>query len=176
MARQLEARGEAVERIALIDTPAPLQHTPVDERTMLLWFLEDLNIGFDVSAVNWSDISNNENESTMSLLDRICGYQGIVHDLDLRQLGYVFSVFSKIIDASRQYQPGMVKAHLSVVRARDGKVSEFRDHPAIDAPDWGWSRFTQGNTDCVTSPGSHHTMLSEKNVDSLVAVLKASYC
>ena len=175
IARQLEGMGEHVQHVALIDTPAPLHHAPIDRRALLYWFLEDLNIGFDSTLALESEVAAEGDRSPVEIIDLMCKHQGIAHNLELLQLGHVFSVFSSIVLAGREYRPPMIKANLSVLRANEGRVSEFADHPAHEEADWGWAKFTQGEVYCAQTPGAHHTLLDEKNIDALVAVLKKSY-
>jgi amino acid adenylation domain-containing protein len=42
MARQLEAQGRTVAPLLMIDSPAPMQHEPVDADTLARWLLHDL--------------------------------------------------------------------------------------------------------------------------------------
>ncbi|MEK8110151.1 hypothetical protein NKG94_49250 [Micromonospora sp. M12] len=52
MAHRIEQRGETVERLAVIDAPAPGAPSVPDDATLVLWFVEDLGLGFDPAGVD----------------------------------------------------------------------------------------------------------------------------
>jgi thioesterase domain-containing protein len=173
IARQLEAQGEDIERVVMIDAPAPMQDAPVDDVTLLLWFLEDLDIGIDLTRIRRDEIHIGTEQALVSVLDLVRKRQGIGPDIDSPQLVHVLSIFTHIVRAGRRYQPTVINADISVLRAAEGRVSEFVDHPAFASADWGWSEFTRGKLDCANIPGTHYTVLNERNIDVLIATLSA---
>ena len=44
-----------VKRLVVIDAPAPVTRREIDDVTALLWFLEDLHVGFAPQRVSVSD-------------------------------------------------------------------------------------------------------------------------
>jgi pyochelin synthetase len=80
------------------------------------------------------------------------------------ELDGAFEVFRGVIEACNDYRPAPISAALTVIRARDGQVSEFADHPHADRPDWGWAELTSAAVRTVTVPGTHHTVLAEGRV------------
>ncbi len=173
MACQLEAQGEAVERVLMLDTPAPLQHEAVDDGVMLRWFLEDLDIGLDAASIDWSALPEPDRHlaSVLPLLAR----QRIGAELDPAQLEFVYRVFRATIHACRDYRPASIQAPISVLRAAEGRVSEFIGHPADGAPDWGWSGFTSGTVSSETVPGNHYTILAPQHRAALLDVLNSQW-
>jgi yersiniabactin nonribosomal peptide synthetase len=165
MARQLEQQGELVEHIFMLDTPAPLQHEVVDDVTLLLWFLEDINIGFNAASMQLNGL---DDIATLSNGLAFAKQQyNISVDVDIAQLESIFAVFKGVIHACRHYRPTPIHAPVAVLRAREGSVSEFIGHPAAQSSDWGWRLLTDGHITCVPIAGSHHTILSEQHLDSL---------
>jgi amino acid adenylation domain-containing protein len=165
VAAQLQAVGEPVERLIVLDAPAPLDHRPVDEVSMVLWFLEDLAVGFDPGAVDAGTLRRLR--AAPSARDRLTlglsllPARGSPAAPDAGHLGPVFDVFRATVAACRAYRPEPITADLCVIRAADGAVSEFADHPAAASPDWGWAGLTTGRVHCVTAPGRHHTILTD---------------
>jgi thioesterase domain-containing protein len=60
-----------------------------------------------------------------------------------------------------------VNADITLVRAVDGRVTEFAGHPAATAPDWGWSELTSGTVSSTAVPGTHHTLLTSGRVGAV---------
>jgi len=176
MARQLESEGQTVERVMMFDAPSPLQHDPVDDATMLAWFIEDLNIGAEIGNIDLPALVNRNktpSEQLAAALPIINKSQMLDVEFDQKQMEPIYAVFHNVVNACRRYHPASnIRAPIVVLRAKEGSVSEFVGHPADREPDWGWSSFTRGGTASVTVPGNHHTMLSTQYSDALVRQLK----
>jgi amino acid adenylation domain-containing protein len=172
MARRLEDRGEKVERVVVVDAPAPLAPRDVDDARVLLWFLEDLDAGLDTGRIDPEQVR---------ALDGLPGAERIAGALDLlraagaaeetgldpAELARTLEVFRGVVRACNAYQATGIDADITVVRARDGSVSEFADHPYATAPDWGWSSLTTGAVRAVSVPGTHHTLLTGRHVSAV---------
>lgn len=171
IARQLEQMGETVERVLMLDTPAPLQHEEVDDISLLLWFLEDLNIGFDSASFDVRALADIEPGKRLAGAFTLMARQ-IAVDLDVPHMEVIHTVFKGIIKACRAYRPIPILAPLSVFRAREGRVSEFADHPADGTLDWGWASLTRGKVASTVVSGSHYTILSPQNIDALLSEMK----
>jgi amino acid adenylation domain-containing protein len=168
MARQLEASGERVARVVLIDSPAPLQHEAVAEATLLRWFFEDLDIGFPVERLAGATL---EDVAPEKLLATALHYAPVAAGLGVEELAPIWSVFKATIRAGRAYRAQAIEAPLWVLRAEDRVVSEFADHPADADAAWGWGRYTSGPVATASLPGNHHTLLRAPNVHRLAATL-----
>jgi thioesterase domain-containing protein len=77
-----------------------------------------------------------------------------------------------VVRAANRYQAPAVAADITVLRAGEGCVTEFADHPETAAPDWGWSRLTTGRVAVVTVPGTHHSMLRPPHVSAVAAAIR----
>ncbi|WP_051722715.1 non-ribosomal peptide synthetase [Streptomyces albus] len=174
--RLLEARGDRVERLVVVDSPAPLgPRPPADETQLLLWFLEDLDIGFDPQAPGAAELAG---PAGLPVSDRLGhaldalqrrGLAGA--GLDRAELAGTFAVFRAVVEGCDRYTASPVAADITVLRARDGQVSEFAGHPFAAAPDWGWAELTTGAVDTLTVPGTHHTLLAGATVDIVADAL-----
>jgi amino acid adenylation domain-containing protein len=173
LAHRLEQRGERVRRLVVLDAPAPLARKPVDEADAALWFVEDLNIGFDAARVT------PEQRATLAALDpdrRLAGAlelataQGATAaGVDPAHLGATFAVFRGVVRACNSRPGHRVAADVTVLRAADGQVSEFGGHPHADRPDWGWAALTGGRVTTRQVPGTHHTLLTDRQAVTSVA-------
>ncbi|CAM5281508.1 non-ribosomal peptide synthetase [Streptomyces spiroverticillatus] len=173
--RLLEARGDRVERLAVVDSPAPTApHAPADEAQLLLWFLEDLDLGFDPHAPGAAALTGPEGPAPAERLRHALEAlreRGLATGLDPDELADTFTVFRAVVDGCDRHTASPVAADITVLRARDGQVSEFADHPCADAPDWGWAALTTGALDVLTVPGTHHTLLAGASVETVAAAL-----
>lgn len=140
MTAQLEAAGEQVARLIVLDAPAPTDPPPgpVDDETLQDWFRED-TAGADLLAT---------------------------------ELHHVYPVFAQIVNACRSYPPAVVAADVALIRARDGRVSEYAAHPHEAMGDWGWSSRTRGTVTARAVAGTHHSLFSPQHLDEVVAALR----
>ncbi len=140
MTRQLEAAGEQVAQLIVLDAPAPTDPPPgpVDDATMQDWFRED-TAGADLLAT---------------------------------ELHHVYPVFAQIVNACRSYSPPVVAADVALIRARDGRVSEYAAHPHEAMDDWGWSARTRGTVATRAVAGTHHSLFSSEHLADVVAAFR----
>ncbi len=174
--RLLEARGDRVERLAVVDSPAPsAPRAQADETQLLLWFLEDLDIGLDPLAPGAAELAGPETlPAPVRLghaLDALRGRGLADTGLDQEELADTFAVFRAVVEGCDRYTASPLAADITVLRARDGQVSEFADHPCAAAPDWGWAATTSGAVETLTVPGTHHTLLAGASVDIVADAL-----
>jgi pyochelin synthetase len=175
MATQLERRGMPIDGLLVLDSPAPVQPRRVDDVTVLLWFLEDLDLGVDLAGLPATAVdrlaATPEPDRLGAALALLAQLDPSGPDLDPGSLAPTFETFRGVVSACNAYQPGGLAADVAVVRATDGVVAEFADHPYGDRPDWGWSTLTRGETFCGSASGSHHTLLTPREPDALATTL-----
>jgi pyochelin synthetase len=170
MAAQLEAAGEDVEQVFILDGPAPFHHGDLSDEQLLVWFLEDLALGLPVERLNGTRLNGmtlEEQLRTAAELLQVSDAAG----LDLGQLVSNFEVFRDLIAAGNHYAPATISADLTVVRVEQDVVSEFARHPHREESDWGWGGFTRGRVRCTRVPGTHHSFLGEPLVESWSSLL-----
>ena len=141
MTRLLEQDGETVEHLLVIDAPAPLRPRTVTPEQLQHWFTQD------------------QPPTTTPQTQA---------DLDATR-----AVFTGIVTACNTYHcpTRALNAPITLVRARDGAVSEFADHPHTTSPDWGWSHLTAGRTRTTHLTGTHHTLLTHPHVAALARAI-----
>jgi pyochelin synthetase len=175
MAHQLERRGESVDRLVVIDAPAPAAPRAIEDAELLLWFLEDLNIGFDPARVDADAVRDlgaaPEAERLPRALELARQQTAGATGLEAASLSTALAMFRDIVRACHCYHAPRVIADMTVVRASHGEISEFSDHPAA-APDWGWSRLTSGTVDSLSLPGTHHTLLTSDHIAAVADAIQ----
>jgi pyochelin synthetase len=178
LARRLERRGDTVERLVVIDSPAPEQPgapgaAQADEAAMLLWFLEDLDVGFDPAKAGpraRAELAAATEPERLGRAVALARAQGL--DLpDAADLALSWPVFRGIVTACHRYRAGTIAADVTVIRAAHGRVSEFAGHPHTGSPAWGWDALTTGRTTATTTDGSHHTLLTRTHVAAVAALM-----
>lgn len=174
LAYRLEQAGEHVERIVVIDAPAP-EPRASDDTQILLWFLEDLGTGFAAREVSPPEISRlaqlQESERTAAALEIARAHGMTDLPLSYAEIEAALPVFRGVIRACERYRPPVIAADITVVRACDGLVSEFDGHPAAHSPDWGWAALTTGSVEAVYVPGSHYTLLDASHIAAVADAL-----
>eukprot|EP00966_Prymnesium_polylepis_P217943 5043662-Prymnesium_polylepis.1 len=172
MARQLVDAGHAVDRVILIDTPAPHRRSAPTECQIVQWFLDDLQLGLDVSIVeNGLAAEAGARERITSALGQLPA--GSLPDIELHDLLGVYHVFSSIVRASSAYCPAPATSiKVELVRATRLAVHEYFDHPHNDLDDWGWHHFT-GSAGVVTHwlNGTHYSLLNGTSAQYIAAVI-----
>ena len=174
MARQLEASGQVVSRIMMFDSPAPTQNEPVNDATLLLWFLEDLNIGFPLEQLSITELQSIDPAMHfVYLTEKVDVQHELPAGITLDNLKVYFEVFKGIVRAGRKYTPQMISADILLLRAGEGRVSEFADHPDHQDVEWGWNRLTTGKVTAKFCPGTHYTLLTPPNLYGIVEHMNA---
>jgi len=170
MAAQLEAAGEEVRRVFLLDGPAPFEHHDLSDERLLSWFLEDLALGLPVERLHGRELTGLTLREQLRLAADVLDVRNAA-GLDLEQLAESFEIFRDLVAAGSRYNPRTIAADLTVVRVEEDVVDEFAAHPHRQESDWGWSGFTRGEVRCVRVPGTHHTFLVEPLVESWCSLL-----
>jgi pyochelin synthetase len=175
MARRLEDMGDKVQLLFVVDSPVPRPGPEVDDLTLLLWFLEDLDLGFradEATAQDRAELLALPAERRLPAgVAMVVRHTGAPVDVDGLALAHAFEVFSGVVRACGSYPTPELAADVVVVRAASGRVSEFADHPDGAEDDWGWHNATSGRVTAVRLPGTHYTLLAEDHVADVAAVL-----
>ncbi len=178
MARQLEQRGERVAELLVIDAPAPVAAREIPEAELLLWFLEDLDVGFDPGRVDEAarhELAARPAPERLARAVKLLEDQGLdAGALDPDGLAATLAVFRGVVRACNSYQSAPITANVTVVRAEREVVSEFADHPSSGTPDWGWRALTTGAVRHTVLSGTHHTLLTDPQTVAAVADLISS--
>jgi thioesterase domain-containing protein len=140
---------------------------------LILWFLEDLNIGYPVGCLSPDELATTAPEQQLSTALKLTLERTTLHaQVSAQQLEPIFKVFQGIVTATCNYRASTIAAPMLIVRAQDNQVSEFFDHPAGQAQDWGWSPYTTGIVRSHCLAGNHYTLLNEPHLQAVVQAIK----
>jgi len=169
MARQLAARGEAVEQLAVLDVSptgrAAATAGSADERTVLAWFAGDLAglLGHPLP------VALGEIPAGASLADAFARAQALgafPADLDFATAAHRFEVFRSNLRLTESYTAGPYPGRLQLFRAA---ASHF-DDPAD--PTLGWAVLTAGGVEVRELPGNHWAIVRYPAVEAVAAALQ----
>ncbi len=162
MARRLEAAGERVERLVLVDAQVPALHgrvLPDDERELVRIFAQDMGL-----PPERLDLPEGGGEAdARGYLGRVlegARAAGVVPpDVDTARIEQLYAVFSANLAALYGYRPAAWAGAATLLRAaeHDPSVSESA----------GWERLLEGGVEVRSVPGSHFTLVREPHADAL---------
>lgn len=171
MARQLIAAGASVNRLLLLDAPAPLDHSMPDTRACIQWFFRDLH-GTDAL---WMDdyLQNmgrqNKEIQWLQVLDHVLE-QGLAPEGTTREdLDTVFNMFVMNLRALRQYQPQILQGvrHILIARAEQPPIDELKQHAAANDPAWGWHPWIRQPVEVCGIAGDHYSIFAPQHLPAL---------
>jgi amino acid adenylation domain-containing protein len=169
MARQLEAQGQWVALLALMDArPAnSAEDAPQwDEITLLANFARDLGLPVDSLQLSTDELARLDAEELLSYVLQRAIEAGIVsEDVQLAEVRRLFEVFKINVRARQIYRPQPSSTHVTLLKAAE--------QVAVDTADetMGWGALTSGEIEIHTVPGSHFTIVREPYVRSLAEQL-----
>jgi len=182
MARQLQAQGQEVAWLALMDVPAdiltPEKHVAHRDSTQLIHDLVMIYEGIlekdlEITPKLLQSLNDKEQISYFLARLKIAGYR--INEHDLRQ---ILHVYTANIQAHTQYVPQQIDAtSISLFRASELGVmgDDLPDLMMSKAdPSWGWNRLSVDPLDIQIVPGNHFTMLQKPHVTALAKQLLAS--
>jgi thioesterase domain-containing protein/aryl carrier-like protein len=171
MARQLAARGEEVEQLAVLDVSTTArafgaEEGAADERTVLAWFAADLAglLGNPLPAA-LGEIPAGAPLSEAFARAQALG--ALPSDLDFATAAHRFEVFRSNLRLTESYTAGPYPGRLHLCRAAASHFS----HP-ID-PTLGWAALAAGGVDLRELPGDHWSVVRAPVVEAVAAVLQA---
>jgi yersiniabactin nonribosomal peptide synthetase len=177
MAAQLQRSGRLVQGVLVVDSPAPAAHwsDQMDRRALLSWFAEDLAL--DAAAITLAQnlkVDGLDHTAQLSAYQAALSTIGSRLPLGISELVPVYQTFERMVRATRKYRPCKLDLPMLVLRARDGHVTEFGDHPAQSDVSWGWQTHgPSGQVTAVWVDGTHHTVLLEPHVVACAQAIEA---
>jgi thioesterase domain-containing protein len=174
MARQLAARGEAVEQLAVLDIFAPGRGfggdgRAVDEETLRAWFVGDLAglLGKPVPQ----ELGNLSAGAPLPEAFARAQELGLLPaGLDFTAASHRFDVFRANLRLLERYTACSFPGRLQLFRATG---SHFAD--PVD-PTLGWAALAAGGVDLRELAGSHWAVVRSPAVEVVSAVLRKSAC
>ncbi|MCY1015585.1 alpha/beta fold hydrolase [Pyxidicoccus sp. MSG2] len=158
MARQLQAAGERVELLALLDTAAPALQPPPDSLTELATFGAVLGLPWQELPLDRERLLHLQGrEQRAYLLEQVRRWRPGALELGLEALERLFAVFQRLFEARRTYLPGPYAGPTLLVRAAMSSQGGPR------AVDLGWGPWLTGEITVVETPGDHFSLLNSSH-------------
>ena len=171
MARQLIESGERVERLLLLDAPAPLDHNMPDTMACIKWFFRDLHGPDALWMDDYLEDINQQNQNIQwpQVLDHVLAHGLVPEGTTREDLDDVFTMFRMNLRALRQYQPKKLQGvlHVLIARAADQLIDELRQHPSANDPAWGWRDWLQQPVEVRSIAGDHYSIFAPQHLPSL---------
>jgi amino acid adenylation domain-containing protein len=168
MAQQLQAQGQSVALLALLDSHAPQddRERKPDDVELLASFALDLGLPLHDLKLDHERLKAlGADERLAWVLEQVHKARLLPEDIGLAQTRRIFQVFKHNVRAVRQYEPRPYPGAVALFKAR-----EWRYENEV-AADLGWSALVDGGVNVHEVPGNHYTLVREPNVASLAEQL-----
>jgi amino acid adenylation domain-containing protein len=171
MARQLQARGEAVELLALIDpSPATMDRVKVDTedpaKVAALFARDQAQLAGGGAWLPDARLVEQGPEAVLQgLLDAGREAGLLVPEVGLSQLRTLFEVFASNTRALKHYVPRPFAGRVTLLRATEGTGDPTQ------AGDRGWAALAEGGLEPREVPGNHYSVLRAPGVQVLAEQL-----
>ena len=177
MARQLLAVGEQVNRLLLLDSPAPLDHTMPDTVACVKWFFRDLHGTDALWMDDYMQDINRENKAIewSQVLDHVLEHGLVAEGTTREDLDAVFNMFQMNLRALRQYQAQTLQGvqQVLIARAEQQPIDELKQHAAANDPAWGWRDWMQQHIEVCSIAGDHYSIFAPQHLPALGQTLTA---
>jgi thioesterase domain-containing protein len=168
MAQQLQARGQHVSMLALIDTNVPTLEARLaksDEISFMLSFARDMGLAWEQLQVSANDLVGLDSRQQLAhVLELATTANVLPPDMDQAQVERLFNVFKTNVRAMLDYAPKPLPAHITLLKAEE----------RLGAPgdsQGGWQTLALEGVEVFTVPGNHYTMVREPHVKVLAGYL-----
>ena len=169
MAQQLEAKGQRVSLLALIDAKpmTPVEDAaPWDEIMLLTNFARELGLSVDGLNLSQDELAKVDSEELLSYVLRRAIEAGIVpEDVQFARARRLYEVFKINVQAMQRYRPKPSSQRMTLIKAGEQGSLETPDETL------GWGALTSGEVEIHTVPGSHFTIVREPYVRDLAEQL-----
>jgi thioesterase domain-containing protein len=178
MARQLQARGETVALLAIVDGMPDLDGSD-PEQTDADYLMDIASYvgnfwGRDPGVDPGHLAALGPDEQIAYLAERMAAADFLPPGTGETQLRRVLSVYRANDRALRAYQPGPYPDGLTLFRAEERLVppGEAQNLGSLGEEDLGWRRLVSGPVEIHTVPGNHLSLMAEPHVRTLAERLR----
>jgi thioesterase domain-containing protein len=174
MARQLEAMGEPIGLLAIVDVPGldPDENAGMeipgdtDALAQIVSQIGDLyGCPLDVSLGDLTGLSANQQYDLV--LARMAQRRLLPPGTSRQEVKGYLQVYQTNLQAVRRYRPSPCGVDLTLI-VSDELMRKLEEDPTL-----GWRHFTTGRVHVHSIPGGHMSMLKEPNVAALAARVEA---
>ncbi|MDF5724715.1 MAG: amino acid adenylation domain-containing protein [Rhizonema sp. PD37] len=173
IASQLEAAGESVKHLLIIDTYTPLldsqtEKLPEDDITLLIFLAETVGFHFNAKVkLNYEELSVLDEEQRLEYVLLILQQHQIMPPNSGKNLiSGLANVFKANSQASFSYQPKAINASISLFKT-EALAKQYPQNLTL-----GWDELTNKKVDIRTVKGTHDSILQEPSVSELSAAIQ----
>lgn len=164
MAQQLQAQGEQVAMLALLDTVAPTHYEALDHLSLIEAFAQYVGFYLQRLGISRDDFVQFDPDQQ---LNRILEHAKIIGalplDFSFSQIRILFEIFVANANAALRYVP----------KTRAGRATLFKaDEHSEQGDAKGWDSLLSDKLEVHPVPGGHFTMLAQPNVKVLAERLQ----
>ncbi|WP_435183600.1 amino acid adenylation domain-containing protein [Cylindrospermopsis raciborskii G7] len=175
MASQLEAMGEQIERVLIIDThpPMPTDETIAsleDNAGIICFMVEQIALFFNKNVtINYQTISSLDQDSQLDYVAQTLEQHNLIPPNSGNSLiARLIKVYKANLRASLVYQPPVTRSNITLFRT-PSLAAKFPNDPTV-----GWQKLTTQKVQVCRVMGEHQTMLKEPEVENLVTEIMAT--
>jgi amino acid adenylation domain-containing protein len=173
MASQLEAVGEQVEQLIIIDThpplPTPEMEASLDDNAAILCFMvEQIGLHFNETvSISYEELSTLDEVAQFEyVLQILRQHELIPPDSGRNLIAGLLNVYKANLQASLCYQPELVKASISLFKT-PSLTKQFPDDSTV-----GWGKLTSAEVRVCCVNGEHQTLLKEPHVKNIAVAIE----
>ncbi|MGI2903496.1 alpha/beta fold hydrolase [Tolypothrix sp. VBCCA 56010] len=173
MASQLEAVGQQVEQVIIIDTHPPLPTPEIeasldDNAAILCFIVEQIGLHFnEIVSISYEELSTLDEVAQFEyVLQILRQHELIPPDLGRNLIAGLLNVYKANLQASLHYQPQLIKSSISLFKT-PSLAKQFPDDPTV-----AWGKLTSAKVRVSSVNGEHQTLLKEPHVKSLVVAIE----
>ncbi|MHC5939086.1 amino acid adenylation domain-containing protein [Nostoc sp.] len=173
IASQLEAAGERIENLLIIDTHPPLPNMEKealldDEAALLAFMVKQIGLHFNESVnVSLEELAVLDTQKRFEHVLQLLQYHEIVSPNSGKNLVQgLLNVFKANTQASLCYQPKPIKSPLSLFKT----VALTQQFPTDDSA--GWQKLTSNQVRVCSITGEHESLMKEPDVKDLTAAIQ----
>ncbi|MFL0660621.1 amino acid adenylation domain-containing protein [Cylindrospermopsis raciborskii UAM/DH-MRr] len=175
MASQLEAMGEQIERVLIIDThpPMPTDETIAsleDNAGIICFMVEQIALFFNKNVtINYQTISSLDQDSQLDYVAQTLEQHNLIPPNSGNSLiARLIKVYKANLRASLVYQPPVNRSNITLF-ITPSLAAKFPNDPTV-----GWQKLTTQKVQVCRVMGEHQTMLKEPEVENLVTEIMAT--
>nr|WP_201280317.1 non-ribosomal peptide synthetase [Hassalia byssoidea] len=173
MASQLEAAGQQVEQVIIIDTHPPLPTPQIeaslnDNAAILCFIVEQIGLHFNETvSISYEELSTLDEVAQFEyVLQLLRQHELIPPDSGRNLIAGLVNVYKANLQASLHYQPQLIKSSISLFKT-PSLTKQFPDDSTV-----GWGKLTSAKVRVSSVNGEHQTLLKEPHVKSLAAAIE----
>jgi thioesterase domain-containing protein len=163
MARQLQAAGQRVELLAMIDTLCPVAAYVRLPWWRRLWLIRHWSLRFALGWPARRRQGRGDEARYAQALEARERAEALPPELAEAVL------FRNFIEAQRRYQPPVWEGDLLLLRAAQAEVPYLAAGPSL-----GWERCVRGRIEAHTLSGSHFSVMREPGLGELANALQSA--